>query len=160
MSLAPDYYYDSVLDIPYEALWKQKIRGLVYDLDNTLAHYDQRQVPAKIAAMLKRLDKMGFRICLLTNNTTARLRHFDNLGIDGIANAIKPLARGIHQAMKIMGTQPKHTAMIGDQLFSDVWAGKNARVTTILVKPLTEKDFAIVRVKRIFERWLLKRYLQ
>jgi hypothetical protein len=158
MTLAPDYYYDSVLDIPYEALWKQKIRGLIYDLDNTLAHFDKTQPPAKITAMLRRLQKMGFRICLLTNNTRTRLKHFEYLGLDGIANAIKPFTRGVRAAMVKMGTQPAHTAIIGDQLFSDIWAGKNARITTILVKPLTEKDFMVVRFKRIIERWYLRRY--
>jgi hypothetical protein len=160
VSLAPDYYYDSVLDIPYENLWQQKIRGLIYDLDNTLAHFDKRQTSDKITAMLKSLEKMGFRICLLTNNTRKRLKHFDHLGLDGIANALKPFSRGVRQAMQKMGTHAAHTAIIGDQLFSDVWAGKNARVMTILVKPLTEKDFFIVRFKRIFERWLLSRYLK
>ncbi|MCL2202664.1 MAG: YqeG family HAD IIIA-type phosphatase [Defluviitaleaceae bacterium] len=158
MTLAPDYYFDSVLDIPYETLWQQKIRGLIYDLDNTLAHYDQRQAPAQVVAMLRRLEKMGFRICLLTNNTRTRLKYFDDLGLEGIANAAKPLTCGVRKAMARMGTQPEHTAIIGDQLFSDVWAGKNARITTILVKPMTEKDFMLVRVKRVFERWLLRRY--
>ena len=160
MALAPDYYFDSVLDIPYENLWKQKIRGLIYDLDNTLAHFDKPQTPAKIAAMLTRLQRMGFRICLLTNNTRARLRQFDHLGLDGIANAVKPFTRGVRAAMEKMGTKPAHTAIIGDQLFSDVWAGKNARITTVLVKPLTEKDFFFVRIKRVLERWYLRRYLK
>ena len=158
MTLAPDYYVDSVLDIPYEILWKQNIRGLIYDIDNTLAHFDRPQTPAKIAAMLKRVQKMGFRICLLTNNTRKRLAQFDHLGLDGIANAIKPLTGGVRRAMARMGTQPAHTAIIGDQLFADIWAGKNARITTILVKPLTEKDFFFVRFKRIIERWFLRRY--
>jgi hypothetical protein len=160
VTLAPDYYFDSVLDIPYETLWQQKIRGLIYDLDNTLAHYDNSQAPAKVVAMLKRLEKMGFRICLLTNNTRARLKQFESLGLDGIANALKPFTRGVRQAMQKMGTQPAHTAIIGDQLFSDVWAGKNARITTVLVKPMTEKDFFIVRFKRVFEKWFLRRYFK
>jgi len=160
MTLAPDYYVDSVLDIPYEILWKQNIRGLIYDIDNTLAYFDRPQPPAKIAAMLKRVQKMGFRICLLTNNTRKRLAQFDNLGLDGIANAIKPLTGGVRRAMELMGTQPAHTVIIGDQLFSDIWAGKNARISTVLVKPLTEKDFFFVRFKRIFERWFLRRYFK
>ncbi|MCL2499006.1 MAG: YqeG family HAD IIIA-type phosphatase [Defluviitaleaceae bacterium] len=160
MTLAPDYYFDSVLDIPYETLWKQKIRGLIYDLDNTLAHFDKPQTPAKITAMLRRLQKMGFRICLLTNNTRTRLKQFDHLGLDGIANAIKPFTHGVRAAMEKMGTQPAHTVIIGDQLFSDVWAGKNAKIMTVLVKPLTEKDFFIVRLKRVIERWYLRRVLK
>ena len=160
MALTPDFYFDSVLDIPYETLWKKNIRGLIYDLDNTLAHFDKPQTPPKIAAMLKRLERMWFRICLLTNNTRKRLSQFDHLGLDGVANALKPFTGGVRKAMRVMGTQPPHTAIIGDQLFSDVWAGKNARITTVLVKPLTEKDFFIVRFKRIFERWFLRRYFE
>jgi hypothetical protein len=159
MFLAPDYHFDSVLDIPYETLWQQKIRGLIYDLDNTLAHYDMKLAPAKVVALLRRLERMGFRICLLTNNTRARLRQFDNLKINGIANAAKPFSHGVRRAMRLMGTQPAHTAIIGDQLLSDIWAGKNAHVTTILVKPLTDRDFLFVRLKRVLERWLLRRYL-
>jgi len=158
MPLTPDYYVDTVLDVPYETLWKNNIRGLIYDLDNTLAHYDKPQTPAKIAALLKRLDKMGFRICLLTNNTRGRLAKFDHLGLDGIANALKPFTQGVYRAMKKMGTNRAQTAIIGDQLFSDVWAGKNARITTVLVKPLTQKDFFFVKFKRIFEQWFLRRY--
>ncbi|MCL2189104.1 MAG: YqeG family HAD IIIA-type phosphatase [Defluviitaleaceae bacterium] len=158
MSLAPDYYLNSVLDIPYERLWQQNIRGLIYDLDNTLAHFDRSNTVDGIQEMLVRLQKMGFAICLLTNNTNGRLRLFSHLQLNGIANALKPMTRGVRQAMQLMGTTQAQTAIIGDQLFSDVWAGKNAGITTILVKPLTEKDFFFVKFKRLFERWLLKRY--
>ena len=158
MTLAPDYYVDSVLDIPYDTLWKKNIRGLIYDIDNTLAFFDRPQVSAKVAVMLKRVEKMGFRICLLTNNTRKRLAQFDPLGLDGFANALKPLTGGVVLAMRRMGTLPAHTAIIGDQLFSDVWAGKRARITTVLVKPMTQKDFFFVKWKRFFENRLLRRY--
>jgi len=155
----PDYYLDTVFDIPYEELWKNKIRGLIFDIDNTIAPYEEHRPSAKITALIKRLQRMGFAICLLTNNTNKRLKCFNvPLGICGFANAIKPMARGIRKAMKQMGTKPSHTAIIGDQLLSDVWAGKNAGTTTILVKPLSAKDLAFVHIKRRIERRLLSRY--
>ena len=160
MSLAPDYYFNSVLDVPYEILWKKNIRGLIYDLDNTLAHFDQPQTPEKVAAMLTQLQKMGFKICLCTNNTGGRLKLFNHLQLDGVANALKPFTRGVRRAMEKMGTRPEETAIIGDQLFSDVWAGKNAGLTTVLVKPLTEKDFFFVKFKRVFEQSVLRRYFK
>jgi len=157
--LKPDYYLDTVFQIPYEELWENKIRGLVFDIDNTIAPYEEHQPSAKITALMAKLQRMGFQICLLTNNTNRRLKCFDKpLGIDGFANAIKPLARGVRKAMKQMGTKPEHTAIIGDQLLSDVWAGKNARVTTVLVKPLSNKDLAFVHIKRRIEGRLLRRY--
>jgi len=157
--LAPDYYYDSVFQIPFDDLWKKNFRGLIFDIDNTLTRYDEKQPSAKIVALLSKLERMGFRVCLCTNNTNKRLRNFsENLSYPGIANAIKPLTRGIRYAMKTMGTTPAHTIIIGDQLLSDIWAGKNAKITTILVKPLSDKDFILVKLKRILERFILKKY--
>ena len=157
--LTPDYYYDSVFLIPYEELWNKKIRGLIFDIDNTLTAFDEKLPPAKIVALLKRLEGMGFKICFVTNNTNKRLRGFnEHMKLPGIANAIKPLTRGIRRAMAIMGTGSAHTVIIGDQLLSDIWAGKNARITTILVKPITERDFFFVRAKRLIERFLLRKF--
>ncbi|MDR0272193.1 MAG: YqeG family HAD IIIA-type phosphatase [Clostridiales bacterium] len=156
---APDYYYDSVFMIPYDELWKMKIRGLIFDIDNTLTRFDEKQPSAKIVALMKKLERMGFRICLVTNNTNKRLGIFNkNLSLPGIANAIKPLTRGLRSAMSKMGTKPAHTVIIGDQVLSDIWAGKNAQVTTILVKPISEKDFFLVRAKRVIERMILRKF--
>ncbi|MCL2372328.1 MAG: YqeG family HAD IIIA-type phosphatase [Defluviitaleaceae bacterium] len=156
---APDYYYDSVFLIPYEDLLQKGITGLVFDIDNTLAPYGEDLPQAKIVALLNRLTAMGFQVCLLTNNTNKRLQSFNgNLQLYGIANAAKPMTRGLRQAMAKMRTTAENTAIIGDQLFTDVWAGKNARVTTILVKPLSDKDLPFVNAKRLLERFFLKKY--
>jgi hypothetical protein len=35
-----------------------------------------------------------------------------------------------------MGATPQETAIVGDQIFTDVWGGNNAGVLTLLVKPI------------------------
>lgn len=153
----PDFYYDSVFAVPYDELLKKNIRGLIFDIDNTLTHFDEMQPSAKISGLLRRLERKGFRICLVTNNTNKRLGAFnEKLSFPGIANAIKPFTRGIRYAMETMDTTPAETAIIGDQLLSDIWAGKNAKITTILVKPISDKDFILVRAKRVIERRILR----
>jgi len=157
--LKPDFYYNTVYDIPYDELWQKEIRGLIFDLDNTLAPYADNRPSAKIVALVKRLQRMGFKVCLLTNNTNKRLERFTKpLGLPGFANAAKPLTRGVRKSMNVMGTKRGYTAIIGDQILSDVWAGKNARLTTVLVNPISNKDFFFVRFKRMIEGWLLNRY--
>jgi len=157
--LKPDYYLDTVYDIPFEELWQNKIRGLIFDIDNTIAPYEESRPSAKFTALAKRLRRMGFQISLLTNNTNKRLDCFTKpLEVFGIANAIKPMKRGVKKAMKSMGTKPEHTVIIGDQLLTDVWAGKRAGMLTILVKPIADKDFVTVKLKRMLEGRLLKRY--
>ena len=158
--LSPDYYYESVFAIPYNEFLQKNIRALIFDLDNTLAPYDVLHAPAKVTALMKRLKRMGFSICLLTNNTEKRIRTFnEHLGLPAIHSAMKPFTMAIKRAMGIMDAKPEETAIIGDQLFSDIWAGKNARITTILVKPASSRDIITVRFKRHIERFFIKSYI-
>ena len=159
--LAPDYYYDSVFMVPYNELWQNNIRALIFDLDNTLAPYDIPRPTAKVTALMKRLQRMGFRICLLTNNTEKRVKTYnENLNLIAIHGALKPLTPGIGRALRELGTDHTQTAIIGDQLFSDIWAGRNARITTIMVKPVSKKDIITVRWKRYPERLFMKSYFK
>lgn len=159
--LRPDYFYNSVYEIPYHKLREQNIRGLIFDLDNTLAAFDDKLPPAKTVALIKKLQAMGFEVCILTNNTPKRLKGFNKgLKIKGIANGLKPFTKGIRMAMATMGTTKEETMIVGDQLFSDVWGGKNAGIGTILVKPITERDFAVVKIKRLAERAMLRNYFK
>ena len=157
--LTPDYYYDSVHEIPYEEFWKEGLRGLIFDIDNTLTAFDQKLPSEEIVDLINRLQRMGYKLCLVTNNTNRRLTSFnEHMQLPGIANALKPLTRGLCQAMEKMSTQPYQTAIIGDQLLSDIWGGRNARITTIMVRPLTERDFLFVRAKRLIERLMLRKF--
>ena len=64
------------------------------------------------------------------------------------------------KAMRIMGVTPDATALIGDQVFTDIWCGKRLKVKTILVKPISNKDFITVRIKRVFEKSVVSAYLK
>ena len=155
----PDFYYKSIFEIPFDELYKDNIRGLIFDIDNTLTIYNEDLPPDDTIALLEKLQKMGFKICLLTNNTKGRLSRFNKyLKLDGFSGALKPFTRGIKKAVAKMGTTKQETVIIGDQLFSDILAGKNAGIKTILVKPITEKDFFFVKIKRLIERPFLKKY--
>ena len=55
-----------------------------------------------------------------------------------------------------MGVTPKETALVGDQLFTDVWGGNLLNMTTVLVKPISEVEDGFVKFKRQFERRILK----
>jgi len=157
--IIPDHYYDSVFLIPYEELWKNNIRGIIFDIDNTLTAFDEKLPPPKIVELIKKLELMGFKICLVTNNTGKRLRGFnEHMSIFGIANALKPFTRGLRQAMAKMETTPAQTMIVGDQLLSDIWGGKNAGITTVLVKPITDRDFIFVKIKRKIERVMLRKF--
>ena len=158
--LRPDYYFESIFHIPYERLYELGFRGLVYDIDNTLASYEDKQAPLKITGLVKELQKTGFQVGLLSNNNARRVGMFNEaMGLPSASMSGKPFTKALMRLMREMGVKHKECAIIGDQILADVWCGKRAGISTILVKPLTENEVITVRIKRIIERPLLRRYL-
>ena len=159
--LKPDEFFDSIHKIPYDDLYQKGYRGIIFDIDNTLTAFDAPDPPKESVELINNLKLMGYKLYLLTNNTNKRLSSFNKtLQLPGTAMALKPLAWGIRKAMKSMSTEKCSTMIIGDQLLSDIWAGRRAGIKSLMVRPITEKDFSFVQIKRIIERKLMKRYFE
>ena len=155
----PDEDYRSVFEIPYKDLMERGINALIFDVDNTLAPYDVKRPPVKISALFSRLTKMGFQICLLSNNGSKRLNVFnERLKLYVVCRAMKPLTGGVKKAMGLMNSKPENTAIIGDQIFTDILCGNLVGLTTILVNPVSEKDQLTVRMKRGPEMFVIGKY--
>ena len=61
--------------------------------------------------------------------------------------------------MKLLNTNTHNTAVIGDQLFTDVLGGNRLGLFTILVTPVSEKEFIWTRIVRKLERIVLKKVI-
>ncbi len=60
--------------------------------------------------------------------------------------------------MRRIGSDRRRTAIVGDQLFADIMAGRLAGLTCILVRPIhPEQERWFTRIKRPLERILLAR---
>jgi len=55
-----------------------------------------------------------------------------------------------------MVTTPEATALVGDQLFTDILGGNRLGLHTILVRPQSAREFPLTRVVRVLERALLR----
>ncbi|MDR1537719.1 MAG: YqeG family HAD IIIA-type phosphatase [Clostridiales bacterium] len=155
----PDHYYDSVFEIPYRQLKASNIKFIFFDVDNTLAEFNFRKPQERTVSLLKRLGKMGFTVCLLTNNGKRSLSRFNkNLNLPAYCQSLKPLAGKARKAMKALDATPESSVIIGDQVLTDIWCGKKLNIKTILVKPLSKKDIWTVHLKRGFEGLILKQY--
>ena len=58
------------------------------------------------------------------------------MGVPYQGHAGKPKSKGFYKAMERMHAKPEETAIVGDQIFTDIWGGNNAGVTTLMVKPI------------------------
>ncbi len=154
----PDRYVVSAYVVDFEKLYEDGVRGLIFDIDNTLVPHgepaDQRAV-----ALFQRLKKIGFRCCLISNNQEPRVAMFNEpIQVDYVYNAHKPSTKNYRRAMEIMDTDTSNTVFIGDQLFTDVWGAKRAGIPNILVKPIHPKEEIQIVLKRYLEKIVLYFY--
>ena len=85
----PDEYLGSTYKIPFEKLYEQGYRGVIFDIDNTLVPHG---APADERAkrLFQRLREIGFESCLLSNNQKKRVEMFNQeIQTHYIYNALK-----------------------------------------------------------------------
>ena len=84
------------------------------------------------------LKAAGVTLFILSNNRhPQRPSRFSNaLGVPFIGHAGKPKSPSFFGAMEQMGCTRAQTAIVGDQIFTDILGGNNAGVTTLLVEPI------------------------
>ena len=78
------------------------------------------------------------------------------LGLDYVSRACKPLTFGVTRACKKYGLPPKQVALIGDQIFTDVFGGNRAGALTCYVETL-DRRFFWINVRYQLERGFIAR---
>lgn len=136
--LIPNFYFDSVFAIDLARLRARGVKLLLADLDNTLVPYGVHTPPPEIEAWRDALAQAGIALFILSNSRRpGRAQRFaEALGVPYEGHAGKPKSGGFRRAMERMGVTPKETAIVGDQIFTDIWGGNNAGVLTLLVHPI------------------------
>ncbi len=152
----PSLYELSIFDIDLDALSKRGIKGFIFDVDNTIVPYDTPLPDEKVKNWFKKLCDMGFVSYIASNNNKGRVEHFaSELEIGFMPKAKKPLTKNLKKICKDMGVLPKETAMVGDQLFTDMLGGNMAGMFTILIEQISPIEGKFIKFKRIFERLIL-----
>ncbi len=157
--LMPDLYVPSIYSIDIEKLRAAGIRAVLTDIDNTLAPYSQTVPTAELLDFYGRLRNSGISVALISNNHAERVTAFnETTGFPAVFDCKKPSVRKIRALMLRMGAIPEHTAIIGDQIFTDILAGNVIGAFTILVNPIKDKTDPFTRFKRWCEKPVIRRY--
>ncbi len=154
----PDEIQASTYDINFETLYEQGIRGVLFDIDNTLVEHGA-DATERAVALFQRLDKIGIKSCLISNNKEERVLRFNKeIGTKYIYDAHKPSGKNYRKAMELMGTDLSNTIFVGDQLFTDVYGAKRIGMRNILVRPIDPKEEIQIVLKRYLEKIVLHFY--
>lgn len=134
----PHGFYETVLDIHPEELTRRGITLLLADLDNTLVPYKVPEPTEELKRWKEELAAGGVELFLLSNSRKpGRPKRFANaLDIDFVGHAGKPKRGGFRAAMERTGRTPAQTAIVGDQIFTDILGGRRAGITALLVRPI------------------------
>ncbi len=157
--IAPHYRIRHVTELTPERLAELGLRALLLDVDCTLKRYGDQSPTDDVLRWLDTLRAADIALCLVSNGMGHRIgKTAELLELPFVAKALKPLPRGCKAAIRRLGVSLRETAMVGDQLFADIMAGRFARLTTIYVEPIhPEEEPWFTQLKRGPERWLLRR---
>jgi HAD superfamily phosphatase (TIGR01668 family) len=156
--LYPKIYVKTILDVPLETLQNLGIKAFILDLDNTLTEWNSNEVKQEIIEWFACIKAAGYKACILSNNGEQRVITVAQLlDIPYLFRARKPSRRAFYKAIELMQVRPDQTAVIGDQIFTDVLGGNRAGLFTILVSPIARREFAGTKISRFFEFFVLRK---
>ncbi len=158
MLFKPKYWLKNVFEIDEEFLRANNITTLVLDLDNTLSMHGNPVPEEGVPEWLDKMRALGINMRVVSNNTNRRVAPLaKKLGLEFTANGAKPLPFGIWRAVKAMGVKRGECVVVGDQIFTDVLAGKFSGVRTVLVEPFHLEKTWTFRLKRKVESLVFHR---
>jgi HAD superfamily phosphatase (TIGR01668 family) len=155
--VTPHLHLASILDLGLPRIRELGLDALLLDVDCTLKDHGASEFPAAVHEWSERLRAGGVRLCLLSNGRSRRIgRLAQQLDLPFVARAFKPLPLGCLVGLKKLGVPRARAAMVGDQIFADVMAGRLAGLFTILVRPTSPVEPWFTRLKRPVERRVLR----
>lgn len=159
MNIYPKTYLNKVQDITIQFLIENKIKALILDVDNTLIDY-YKNLSDDVIEWSHSLQGQGIKMYILSNtNKKEKVEKVANsLEIPYKLFARKPSKRGFMKIQKEIKIEPENIGVVGDQIFTDVIGGNRCNMFTILVDPVTPKDYWYTAWKRPIENKIKQKF--
>ena len=154
----PDIYEDSIYKVDYSRLYKNNIKVVLFDLDNTIIPANVKNASIDAKKIFDSIKKIGMKPIIFSNSPKGRIKKVaDYLDVDFVYLACKPLSFKFKKLIKKYNLKNKEVAIIGDQLFTDIKGGNNVGIKTILVKPISDYDSYFTRFNRKKEKKIISK---
>lgn len=154
----PDLMVNSIDKVTSEILYSLNIKNVLLDIDDTISPNKEIIISESIQKWICSIKQNSIKAIIISNNSKERAEYFaSKLDIPYIYRAMKPLPFGIKRAMKLISGKKNNTAIIGDQIFTDVLGAKICGIKSILVEPLSKDGNMLIRFKRYIEFYIKNR---
>ena len=159
MLFKPDIKLERVVDINKKLLELYGIEALILDVDNTLSTHHGQVLTDGLPEWLSKMKNSGIKLMVLSNSKEERVKPFaEKIELDYISLGCKPLPFGYIRALKALGTKRRKTAIVGDQIFTDILGGSLVGVKKVLLTPIKPEDGWSFKLRRKLEKFIFKLY--
>ena len=157
----PHYIFEKTTKITPEFLKELGISNLLLDVDNTLTTHDNPDPTPGIPQWIEEMKSAGIKMVIISNNNKERVEPFAaKLGLPFTSMCCKPLPFGYKKGLKILGSNRHNTAMVGDQIFTDVMGANLSGMKCLMVLAIEAEEGAGVKFKRKIEKGFIEKYLK
>lgn len=157
----PDLYINEIDELDWTHFYAQGYRLLFCDLDNTLQSHGSSSLMPEAKEILEAVLFAGFEVAIISNAKTDRADELQKdieskgLKIKVYGSAQKPSPKKLLQAAADFNQPIEACLLLGDQVFTDIRAGKRAAVFSILIKAFSSDEPWYIRLKRLGEKMVL-----
>ncbi len=157
--LFPNKEVKSVYELDIDFFTENDIKGVIFDIDNTLVTHTTVTPPEELLNYLKNIENNGIKIAIVSNNKRERVELFSkSLGYVYHWRAYKPFKKYLNKVQKHFNLPSENIALVGDQIFTDIYGANRMGFYSVLVTQLGENETGFVAFKRIFEKMVINRY--
>jgi len=151
LSFLPKYIFRKLTDIEAAFFKGRGIELVLLDFDNTMLPYTTNEPTKELLVWLDKMKKSGLTVCIVSNSHKDRVPKFaEKHNIFCVTGAKKPGTKGIYEAMERFNCNKNKTALVGDQIYTDVLGANLAGITSVIVKSIHNHNFWL-KLRHVFE---------
>ena len=137
----PHHLIKSIYDIGPNDFLKMDVQLLLLDLDNTISPYSTGEPLPELIRWAQDLKTAGIDLFIISNSHSNRPEIFaEALGIGYVGHARKPFTKVARRVLAELNADPDKTAIIGDQIYTDVLCARLLGLKAIAVRPINMKN--------------------
>lgn len=148
-----------LVQLTVEEIKQMGVTTLLLDVDNTLSTHHSQTPLEGIPSWLEQMKDAGIQLFIVSNSNKKRVAPFAQLlDLPYFYLCKKPLPFAILRAIKHLKVPKRQVMLCGDQIFTDIIAGRFAGIKTLLLEPALVEDGWTFRLRRTLEKPLIRWY--